>query len=483
MSDEQIKIVVQDSWVGYRYLHGLPSTVRADLMYTIADEIEALGEELIQTAHSETALTIPRLQGEKARTINQWRLYADSIRTGLYDEIRIDETDGVQKQDIRKYNKGIGPVAVFGASNFPFAFSTAGGDTASAIAAGCSVVFKEHPAHPRTSQLMRDAIGRGLNKFGAPAPVFGYVTGAAHTVGERLVLHAAIKAVAFTGSFRGGKALFDLGSRREQPIPVFAEMGSLNPVIALPNYLENNADAFANQYLASLTLGVGQFCTNPGLVLVLKGPSCERLKTLLGEGIKNTVGGTMLHAGIADTYRQAQTMLAEQTDVELVAGLAVTDADLAAPAIFKTSASTFLTNRHLSEEIFGPTGLLVECMDPEEMIQVLDYLGGQLTITFAATSEDIRHNEILFELAQEKCGRLLFNGMPTGVEVVYGMQHGGPFPATTDNRFTAVGPDAIKRFIRPISFQNWPDEFLPAELQTANPLKMERIVNNKRIPG
>jgi 2,5-dioxopentanoate dehydrogenase len=483
MSNEKIQAIVQDSLIGYQYLQRISLAERAVLMHAIADEIEALDDELIQTAHAESALPLARLQGEKGRTIHQWRSYANAVKTGIYAEARIDKSDGAAKADIRKYNKGIGPVAVFGASNFPFAFSTAGGDTASAIGAGCPVIVKEHPGHPKTSQLMADAISRALAKFGAPASVFGYVHGEGNAVGESLVLHPAVKAVAFTGSFRGGKALFDLGAKREEPIPVFSEMGSVNPVFVLPEYLEKNVATFAKQYMASLTLGVGQFCTNPGLLVALKGPVLDQFKTLLQQEVRQVSEATMLHSGIASAYNTSKTKLANQPSVSLVGEGMESEKEAAGAAVFCTDGAAFLKNHELAEEVFGPAGLVIECADATEMQDVMEGLAGQLTITFAATAADVQQHLALFEIAQEKCGRLLFNGMPTGVEVVYAMQHGGPYPSTTDSRFTSVGPDAVKRFLRPVSFQNWPNEFLPAELQDENPLQIERIIDNKRVLG
>lgn len=483
MSNEQIQATIQDSLIGYQYLQRISLVERAALMHAIADEIEALDDELVQTAHAESALPLPRLQGEKARTVNQWRSYAHAVKTGIYAEARIDNGDGAAKADIRKYNKGIGPVAVFGASNFPFAFSTAGGDTASAIGAGCPVVVKEHPGHPKTSQLMADAIWRALASFGAPAAVFGYVHGNGNAVGEALVLHPAIKAVAFTGSFHGGKALFDLGAKREEPIPVFAEMGSINPVFVLPEYLENNLAAFATQYMASLTLGVGQFCTNPGLLVGIKGPVLDQLKSLLQEEVQHVTEATMLHAGITKAYEAGKNKLAGQANVNLIGEGRGHAGETAVAAMYSSEAGAFLQNKELSEEVFGPAGLLIECEDVAEMRQVIEGLGGQLTITFAASKADIQQHLSIVEIAQEKCGRLLFTGMPTGVEVVQAMQHGGPYPATTDSRFTSVGPDAVKRFLRPLSFQNWPKDLLPPELQDENPLQIERIVDNRRVLG
>ncbi|MFD1771143.1 aldehyde dehydrogenase (NADP(+)) [Sphingobacterium suaedae] len=482
MSNEQIHDIASAAWNGYQYLQKLTVRERADLMYAIAEEIEALDEELINAAHRETALPLARLQGEKGRTVHQWRSYADALRTGVYADVRIDTGDGAAKSDIRKYNKGLGPVAVFGASNFPFAFSTAGGDTASAIAAGCSVVYKEHPAHPETSRIMEHAIKRGVAKFGAPDTVFDCVKGSSNSVGETLVLNPLIKAVAFTGSFRGGKALFDLGASRSEPVPVFAEMGSVNPILALPDYLNQHGETLAAQYVASLTLGVGQFCTNPGLFIAVKGSALTLLKEGLKKAISEIGESSMLHAGICKAFQENKTILSKQPDVELLGKGVNTQEDKAGAAIYLTSGAAFLANQHLREEVFGPVGLVVECSDTDEVYAVLASVPGQLTITFAATVVDIQQNSSLLTLAQEKCGRLLFGGMPTGVEVVYAMQHGGPFPATTDSRFTSVGPDAVKRFLRPVSFQNWPNQLLPQELQDDNPLKIARIVNTVYTP-
>ena len=298
-NENEIDYVVKQAEAGFQFLQQTDVIERAELMYAIAAEIEELGEILIETAHLETALPLGRLQGEKARTVNQWRRYADAVRTGLYSEARIDRDPNGQF-DLRKYNKGLGPVVVFGASNFPFAFSTAGGDTASAIGAGCSVIVKAHPAHLKTSQLMADAIDRAVSKQGVPTGVFNHVLSDSFAVGQQLVSHKQVKAVAFTGSFRGGKALFDLGQSRAEPIPVFAEMGSVNPVFILQDYLANHLEAFAKQYIGSLLLGVGQFCTNPGVLVGLAGEPFDRLKLALKSELKSAATGKMLHAGILD---------------------------------------------------------------------------------------------------------------------------------------------------------------------------------------
>lgn len=483
MTKEQIHLIVQNSASTLHYLQNLTLPHRAELMHTIAAEIDALDENLIQTAIEETGLTAARLIGEKGRTTGQWLSYAEAIKTGRYAQVRIDSGDGHQKSDIRKYNKGIGTVAVFGASNFPFAFSTAGGDTASAIAAGCPVIFKEHPGHPKTSQIISDAIQRALRKYGAPEGVFGYVRGNDNKVGEALVLHPGIKAVAFTGSLAGGTALFNLATCRPEPIPVFAEMGSVNPVFALSEFLQQNVATFAQQYIDSLTLGTGQFCTNPGLLIAEKDENLDALKMHLTDAVTKVPATRMLHQGIAAGFKQGCKFLEEQQGVEILGAGNSAEPGQGQAAFYCVSASKFIDNPKLSHEVFGPAGLLVECDDKIQMEKVLDSLGGQLTITFSATKQDITNHNSLFELAQQKCGRLLFAGMPTGVEVVYGMQHGGPFPASTDSRFTSVGPDAIMRFVRPVSFQNWPDELLPLELQQSNPLQIERVVDKKRELG
>ncbi|TZF98634.1 aldehyde dehydrogenase (NADP(+)) (plasmid) [Chryseobacterium panacisoli] len=484
-SKENIDRRIQMAAEAYQFLKNTTVKERAAFMNTVADKIEVLGKELLTTAHAETSLPLARLTGEKARTSGQWRSYAKAVNTGIYTEPRIDLAQpDRQKGDLRKYNVGIGPVVVFGASNFPFAFSTAGGDTASAIGAGCPVIVKAHPAHPKTSQLMADAITAAVKEFGWPEGTFSHITGASHDIGAYLVQHKDIRAVAFTGSFAGGKALFDMANRREDPIPVFAEMGSINPVFALPDLLENRAEAFAKEYLFSLTLGAGQFCTNPGVCIALKGEALDRFIIALKNGIQEVIPAKMLHKGIYESFEKHKTIAAEQPEVHSIA-TADTEIDewQARAMVIETSAKNFIKNPVLSEEVFGPFGIIVTCETREEIMEIAKQLKGQLTITLAATEEDARNNLMLINLLKDKCGRLLFNGMPTGVEVVYAMQHGGPFPSTTDSRFTSVGPDAVKRFIRPISFQNWPDEFLPEELKNENALQISRIVDGEVNSG
>ncbi|MDR4954055.1 aldehyde dehydrogenase (NADP(+)) [Chryseobacterium sp. ES2] len=473
--DKRIQMAVE----AFQFLKNTTINERAEFMNAVADQIEVLGVELLEVTHAETSLPLARLIGEKARTTGQWRSYAKAVAAGIYTEARLDLAQPEkQKGDLRKYNVGIGPVVIFGASNFPFAFSTAGGDTASAIGAGCPVIIKAHPAHPKTSQIMADAITTVVKAFGWPEGVFSHITGTSYEIGAYLTQHKDIRAVAFTGSFHGGKALFDIANSRENPIPVFAEMGSINPVFAFQNLLETKAETLAKEYIASLTLGVGQFCTNPGVFISLKGKPLDRFITVLKEETQYVTPVNMLHKGILESFEKNRSSAIEQPDVEIImsANTATEDSKVSA-SIIKTNAQTFLNNPVLSEEVFGPFGVVVACETKEELVKIAQELKGQLTITVAATHEDVRNNDTLINILKDKCGRLLFNGMPTGVEVVYAMQHGGPFPATTDSRFTSVGPDAVKRFVRPISFQNWPDEFLPEELKNDNPLQISRMVD------
>lgn len=478
--DERVRLAAE----AFQFLKSTTITQRAAFMHAVADKIEGLDEELLAAAHAETALPLPRLTGEKARTIGQWRSYANAVASGIYTEARIDLANSeTGKNDIRKYNVGIGPVVVFGASNFPFAFSTAGGDTASAIGAGCPVIVKGHSGHTQTSTIMAEAITAVIVEFGWPQGVFSHILGANiegtdTKIGAYLTAHPLVKAVGFTGSYWGGKALFDIANRREEPIPVFAEMGSINPVFAFPHSLANRAEALAKEYVASLTLGVGQFCTNPGLFIAIKGAGLERFKKALTAAIVAIEPATMLNEGIYDHFEKNKTTLTSQAEVALIA-----ESSTAAvhgqgrPRVVSTSASNFLKNQVLSEEVFGPFAVLVEAENDAEVLAIAQQIKGQLTITIAGTAADVQEQQAIVNVVKDKAGRILFNGMPTGVEVVYAMQHGGPFPSCTDPRFTSVGPDSVKRFVRPLAFQNWPGEFLPEELKNENPLGISRILD------
>lgn len=455
---------------------------RADLMRAISGEIEQLGQELIDTAHEETNLPLPRLIGEKQRTIFQWLSYADFLEQGTWLDARIDTAlpdRTPPKADLRKMMVPLGPVVVFGASNFPFAFSTAGGDTASALAAGCPVVVKAHPHHPKTSALMSAAILRAVRICNMPEGVFTEVQSEGFEEGIKLVSHPAVKAVSFTGSFSGGMALFELAHKRKEPIPVFAEMGSMNPVFLLQDKMTDAAEALAKQCAASITIGVGQFCTKPGLIVGVAGSEMDLFMDVLKAEIAAIAPAHMLHTGIAGNYSTKSGIALEQKGVEKHA---CTDQDTVEgqgrAIIAKVSAAVFLENSTLHEEVFGPYSLIIQCVNQNEMMQVAALLDGQLTTTIMATEADIATNEELVSLISTKCGRMLFNGVPTGVEVCLSMHHGGPFPATTNSRFTSVGADGIKRFVRPLCLQSWPDAFLPDELKNANPLGIWRTVNN-----
>ena len=374
----------------------------------------------------------------------------------------------------------LGPVVVFGASNFPFAYSTAGGDTACAFAAGCPVIVKAHPAHAGTSQLVADAILQAAEKCNMPKGIFAHVHGAGFEVGKALVTHIYTKAVGFTGSYIGGKQLFDWANQRKEPIPVFSEMGSINPVFLLPEKIKQAATDVAKQYAGSITLGVGQFCTNPGLIIGVDGNDLDTFIAALGNEIKKISPGTMLHPGIAKAYADKRKSALSQAEVQTVAVAEVAAAEnQGTPTIASATGKAFLNNPVLHQEVFGPYSLVVRCKDISEMVEVAKHLEGQLTSTLMATENDIRNNDALVEAVKNICGRFILNSVPTGVEVCLSMHHGGPFPATTDSRFTSVGADGIKRFARPIAFQNWSNALLPDELKDENPLGIWRTVNSE----
>ena len=480
---EEIQSVMQQAWQAFHVYRKLSLKQRAAFMREIAKEIELSGDELIQTAIQETNLPEARLRGERARTIFQLNSYADFCENGQWLDARIDTPipgKTPPKPDIRKMLIPLGPVVVFGASNFPFAYSTAGGDTACAFAAGCPVIVKAHPAHSKTSEMVATAILKAAANSYLPKGVFAHVHGADISVGEALVKHPYTKAVGFTGSFTGGKQLFDWGNQRKEPIPVFAEMGSINPVFLLPEKIKTDAAEIAKQYAASITLGAGQFCTNPGIIIGIDNDDLNTFMDALSGEIKLITPAPMLHAGIYKNYVEKRAAALSQPDVETVA-VAEQDAAFmeATATIASTTAEIFMQNPLLHQEVFGPYSIIIRCSDITEMKEVAINLEGQLTATLMATENDIINNNDLVEAVKNLCGRMLLNSVPTGVEVCLAMQHGGPFPATTDSRFTSVGADGIKRFARPIAFQNWPDILLPDELKNDNPLNIWRTVDNK----
>ncbi len=463
----------------------LPAERRAEFLEAIADEILAIGDALIERANAETALPKERLTGERGRTMNQLKMFATLIREGSWVEARIDlaqpDRQPLPKPDLRRMLTPLGPVAVFGASNFPLAFSVAGGDTASALAAGCPVVVKAHPAHPGTSELVARAIVAAVEKTQMPAGVFSMLHDRGHEVGTALAKHPLTKAVGFTGSLRGGRALFDVAAARPDPIPVYAEMGSTNPVFILPGALSERGEALAEGMKNSVTMGVGQFCTNPGLTIGLGGDDFSKFTTKLGTLITDAPSGTMLYPGILTAYDQGVKQLGAIEGVNKVqsnhtAELSRTEARA---AMFTTDAVNFLQHRELGEEVFGPSTVVVSCGSNEELEKVASNLEGHLTATIHGTESDLAEFAWLVSILENKVGRLIFNGFPTGVEVCASMQHGGPYPATTDSRSTSVGTAAISRFARPVSYQNFPQSALPVELQNKNERGLWRLVDNQ----
>ena len=457
---------------------------KAAFIRAIAQEIEALGDTLIKTAQAESHLPEARLLGERGRTCMQLRSFADLVAEGSWVDATIDTAQPnrqpLPKVDLRKISVPIGPVVVFGASNFPFAYSTAGVDPASAWAAGCSVVVKAHSAHPQTSELVAQAIHRAVAQTDMPEGVFIHISDTSFEAGQALVSHPLTKAVGFTGSFAGGKALFDLANQRPEPIPVFAEMGSTNPVVLLPAYLAQNTDATAKQYAGSITLGMGQFCTKPGLIFGIESESLTQFIQTLATEITQIQPQLMLHGGIAAAFRKNREKILTQDGVTKEAETnGEANVDVGIPSMATVKASTFLQNTILHQEVFGPFALVVECKNVAELEESLSHLEGQLTCTLMASSQDLQQHTQITEILGLKCGRLILNGVPTGVEVCPAMQHGGPFPASTDGRFGSVGSHAIRRFVRPLSRQGFADEFLPDELKNSNPLNIWRMVDSE----
>jgi len=479
----QVNEAMKNSWTAFKDYRKKDLKQRARFLRTIAKEIEAVSSQLIVTASRETNLGEARLRTEVKRTIFQLTSYADACEEGTWLDIRIDTADpkrNPEKPDLRKMLVPLGPVVVFGASNFPFAYSTAGGDTACALAAGCPVVIKAHPGHAETSQLVADAIDAAAIKCDLPKNIFIHLHGASFEIGKALVQHPYTKAVGFTGSFEGGKALFDLANQREVPIPVFAEMGSVNPVFLLPGKLKRDTGVIAKMYAASITQSAGQFCTNPGILVGIENDDLDEFEKLLCDEIKKVRPEKMLHPGIAKSFIAKRAKALNQKGVGIAAvSQFEKEENEALPTLAEVPAEIFLNNPLLHKEVFGPFSLLVKCSSMKELLQVADAIEGQLTCSLIATAEEAKQNAGLIEVLKEKCGRIVFNGVPTGVEVALSMQHGGPFPATTDSRFTAVGADGIKRFARPVCFQSWTDDLLPAELKNANPLGLWRTVNNE----
>ena len=446
------------------------SELRAKFLETIAEQILALGDELLERAHAETGLPMARLTGERGRTVGQLRLFADEIRRGGWQGLRVDpamaERKPMPRSDLRQRKIAVGPVAVFGASNFPLAFSVAGGDTASALAAGCPVVFKGHPAHPGTGELVGRAITAAVAACGLPEGVFSLLNGVTNELGASLVAHPAIKAVGFTGSRGGGLALMKIASERAEPIPVYAEMSSINPVVLFPGALATRADALGREFVGSLTMGVGQFCTNPGLVLAINSPDLDRFVESAAATLEEVAPGVMLTPGIHAAYERGVEQLLGQGSLKTVArGRESAGPHCGRAALFSITGANLLSNPAVASEVFGASSVVVRCANEAELRAVLDHLEGQLTATLQIEAGDQELAARLLPVLERKVGRLLVNGWPTGVEVSHAMVHGGPFPATSDGRSTSVGTLAIERFLRPVCYQDFPDALLPPALR------------------
>jgi NADP-dependent aldehyde dehydrogenase len=459
---------------------------RAGLLEGIAAELEANLAAIVDRARRETALPEARLQAELGRTAGQLRMFAELVSEGSWVDARIDHADGarrpVPKPDVRSMLRPLGPVAVFGASNFPLAFSVAGVDTAAALAAGNPVIAKAHPAHPGTSELVGWAIVEALRKQGVSQAVFALLLDAGTSIGTALVDHRSIRAVGFTGSHEVGRALMDRAAKRPEPIPVFAEMGAINPVFVLPGALGDRAEAVADQLVGSLTLGVGQYCTNPGLLVIPAGPIAERFVDRLRDGLSAAELEPMLTRAICEGYGRGVEALAGHDGVQPLLSHDPgedTVGTAGVPALLATDAATFVAHRALHREVFGPAALLVRCPDQASMIEVARSLEGQLSATVWGTEAELERVGDLLRVLERKAGRLLFNGVPTGVEVCPAMVHGGPYPATADGRSSSVGTRAIERFARPVAYQDYPEAALPAELRETNPLGIWRLVDGR----
>ncbi len=456
---------------------------RAVFLETIARNILELGDALIERCMAETGLPRGRLEGERARTVNQLALFASVVREGSFLDARIDpacpERTPLPRADIRLRNIGIGPVAVFGASNFPLAFSVAGGDTVSALAAGCPVIVKAHSAHPGTSELVGQAIQRSVRECNLPEGVFSLVFDAQHSIGQALVADHRIKAVGFTGSQRAGLTLMKIVAARREPIPVYAEMSAINPVVLLPQALAERGAVIADAFIASLTLGAGQFCTNPGLILAIEGPQLAAFEHAATTALSATPAATMLTRGIHAGFCEGVEKFLAQPCVELLGRGRPGECFQGRAALFATSAQAFLTHAELRDEVFGASSLIVRCPDAGTLLQVIEALEGQLTIAVHANACDYPVLSTLVPTLEKKAGRLLLNGFGTGVEVCHAMVHGGPFPATSDPRSTSVGSLAIQRFLRPVSYQDFPEALLPPALQDANPFAIRRRVDGR----
>jgi 2,5-dioxopentanoate dehydrogenase len=484
-TDEQVDHAISKATAAFELFRQTSFKKRAEFLDTIADEIMQLGDALIERAHLETGLPEARITGERGRTVGQLKLFATLLREGSYVEAIIDsampDRKPLPRSDLRRMMLPVGPIAVFAASNFPLAFSTAGGDTASALAAGCPVVVKAHSAHLGTNELVATAIIKAAQKTNMPDGVFSSLIGEGAQLGQQLVKHPQIKAVGFTGSFRGGMALLKAAvNEREEPIPVYAEMSSINPVLVLPNKIGQDLEAVASQLSASITLGVGQFCTNPGLLFLVKDENTEAFTQKLTKALQQVPSAIMLNQTICAAYhKERQQLLSQEGVTAIFRGEDVYNEFKGSAALAQTTAKNFRQNKDLQNEVFGPTSLVVICDDEADLKNTLQSLHGQLTASVIGTADDLQQFQSCVEVLVQRVGRVVYNGVPTGVEVSHAMMHGGPFPATTFAHFTSVGTEAIKRFLRPVCFQDCPSEFLPDALKDENPLRIMRKLNGE----
>lgn len=484
-SQKEINEAIEKASEAFQSYRNKTGNEKARFLEAIAEEIVAIGSELITRASEESGLPEARLTGERGRTVGQLKLFAQLLREGSWVDARIDRAEPDRKPlpraDIRSMQKALGPVGVFGASNFPLAFSVAGGDTVSALAAGCPVVFKAHPAQPGTCELVGLAIQRAVEKTNMPEGTFSMINGRSTAVGMALVQHPLIKAIGFTGSFFGGKALFDEANKRPEPIPVYAEMGSTNPVFILPRMLKEKGEKIAQDLAASVTLGVGQFCTNPGLVFIEQSEYENKFRDNLAKHVNEISSGVMLTSGIQNNFQKGIEKLRSVEGVAVLAtGKNEGEGSRGMAQLLHAPAALFLQRHELEEEVFGPSTLAVTANNKQQLLDAAQKLGGHITATIHGTDEDLQEYAELINILEQKVGRLLLNGYPTGVEVCHAMVHGGPYPATTDSRTTSVGTLAIHRFTRPVCYQNFPENLLPAELKDSNPLGIWRLLDGER---
>ena len=483
---EQVKVAIDEANQAFADFRTTTPEHRADFLETLAIEVEERGEEIIACAQAETALGQQRLKMELSRTLAQPKLFAELIREGSWLEARIDSAElsrqPIPRPSLRSMLQPVGPVAVFGASNFPLAISVVGTDTVCAFAAGCPVVIKAHPAHPRTCEITAQAVVAALKKHNLPPSLFSLLHGLDHGVGQSIIAHPKLAAVAFTGSLAGGRALMDAAARREVPIPVFAEMGSLNPVFLLPDALKNHGSKIAEGFVQALTLGVGQFCTNPSVLLALDCPALDTFLRETSQHVQACEPETMLHKGIHLNYTELSEAFSNLSGLSVVAKTKSADAKKleADVTLLETNFSTWSSTQKLQQECFGPTSIIIRAKNLEELLEFARNMEGSLTATLHGTNEDLDTHKELIKLLETRVGRLVFNGFPPGVEIGHATHHGGPYPATSTGAHTSIGLGSIQRFVRPICYQGCPDSQLPRELQDANPRGILRTVDGKR---